>query len=137
MIGKLYENSNLLEKSLNAAWTRNGTIAQNLANVDTPNYKRKDVAFEQLLTESLNKTKLEGNVTDKRHIAINNNNIDKIQPATTQENSDTSMRIDGNNVDIDSEMANLAKNSIKYNTLIQLINNGYSKIKSVISEGRR
>lgn len=137
MIGKLYENSNLLEKSLNAAWTRNGTIVQNLANVDTPNYKRKDVAFEQLLTESLNKTKLEGNVTDKRHIAINNNNIDKIQPATTQENSDTSMRIDGNNVDIDSEMANLAKNSIKYNTLIQLINNGYSKVKSVISEGRR
>lgn len=137
MIGKLYEKSNILEKSLNASWNRNTTISQNLANVDTPNYKRKDIAFEEYFNDSLDRVRLEGKVTDKRHIPINTRDISKIEPKLTEDNSDTSMRIDGNNVDIDAEMANLAKNSIQYNTLIQLVNGGYSKLKSVIAEGRR
>ncbi|AEY66586.1 flagellar basal body rod protein FlgB [Clostridium sp. BNL1100] len=137
MIEKLYEKSNLLEKSLNASWARNEVISQNLANVDTPNYKRKDVTFEEYLNDSLDSKKLEGITTDERHIPIKSKNIDKIKPEITQDNSDTSMRIDGNNVDIDSEMAYLAKNTIQYNSLIQMINNNYSKIKNVISEGRR
>lgn len=137
MIQKLYEKNNLLEKSLDASWARNEVISQNLANVDTPNYKRKDVAFEQFLNDSLDKKKLEGITTNERHIPINSSDIEKIQPEITQDNSDTSMRIDGNNVDIDSEMSYLAKNTIQYNSLIQMINSNYSRIKSVISEGRR
>lgn len=137
MIEKLYEKSNLLEKSLNASWARNEVISQNLANVDTPNYKRKDVTFEEYLNDSLDSKRLEGNTTDERHIPIKSKNTDKIKPEITQDNSDTSMRIDGNNVDIDSEMAYLAKNTIQYNSLIQMINSNYSRIKNVISEGRR
>ncbi|HEY5583588.1 MAG TPA: flagellar basal body rod protein FlgB [Ruminiclostridium sp.] len=137
MIQSLFAKNNILEKSLDASWARNDTISQNLANIDTPEYKRKDVAFEQYLNDSLNKTSIEGNLTDKRHIAIKSKNIDKIQPTITEDNSDVSMRIDGNNVDVDSEMAYLAKNTIKYNTLVQLINSNYSKIKTVIAEGRR
>lgn len=137
MIEKLYEKSNILEKAVNAAWERNNAISQNLANVDTPNYKRKDVAFEEYLNAALDGSKLEGDVTDKRHIKINSKNIDGIEPTLVQDNSDTSMRLDGNNVDIDSEMAGLAKNTIQYNTLIQLINSNYSKIKNVISGGGR
>lgn len=136
MIQNLYGKSNIMEKALDASLARNDTISQNLANIDTPNYKRKDVAFEQYLNDSLNKTNLEGNLTDKRHIAINSKDIDKIQPTATDGNSDVSMRIDGNNVDVDSEMAYLAKNTIKYNTLIQLINSNFSKIKNVIREGK-
>ncbi len=136
MIQNLYGKSSVLEKSLNAAWARNDVISQNLANVDTPEYKRKDIAFEEFLNDSMGKTSLEGNLTDKRHIPINSGNVEKIEPALVEDNSDSSMRIDGNNVDIDSEMANLAKNQIKYNALIQMINGSYSKIKSVISEGR-
>jgi len=125
-----------MEKALDASLARNDTISQNLANIDTPNYKRKDVAFEQYLNDSLNKTNLEGNLTDKRHIAINSKDIDKIQPTLSEDNSDVSMRIDGNNVDVDSEMAYLAKNTIKYNALVQLINSNFSKIKNVIREGK-
>ncbi len=44
---------------------------KNLANVDTPNYKRKDVAFEQYLNDSMDNQKLEGITTDDRHIPIN------------------------------------------------------------------
>ncbi len=137
MIEKLYEKNNLLEKSLNASWARNEVISQNLANVDTPNYKRKDVTFEEYLNDSLDSKRLEGITTDERHIPIKSKNIDKIKPEITQDNADTSMRIDGNNVDIDSEMAYLAKNTIQYNSLIQMINSNYSRIKNVISEGRR
>lgn len=137
MIEKLYEKNNLLEKSISASWTRNEVISQNLANIDTPNYKRKDVTFEQYLNDSLDSRKLEGITTDERHIPIKSKNIEKVKPEITLDNSDTSMRIDGNNVDVDSEMAYLAKNTIQYNTLIQMINSNFSRIKSVISEGRR
>ena len=135
VIQNLFGKSSILEKSLNATWLRNDVIAQNIANDDTPMYKRKDVAFEDVLNASVNK--LEAKVTNKRHIPFNTGNIDNIQPQITESNSDVSMRIDGNNVDIDNEMASLAKNTIKYNTLVQMINGSYSKIKNVISEGRR
>ena len=137
MIENLYSKSSILEKSLQASWARNDTIAQNIANIDTPSYKRKDVAFEKYLNDSLGKINLEGNSTDKRHIAINSKNADNILPTITEGDSGISMRIDGNNVDIDSEMAYMAKNTIKYNTLVQLINGNFSKIKNVIAEGRR
>ncbi len=137
MIQNLYGKSSILEKSLNASWERNDIISQNLANIDTPKYKRKDIAFEEFLNESMGRTNLEGNLTDKRHIAINSRDADTVELTLIEDNSDTSMRIDGNNVDVDSEMANLAKNTIKYNALVQMINSNYSKIKNVIAEGRR
>jgi flagellar basal-body rod protein FlgB len=49
----------------------------------------------------------------------------------------TKMRVDENNVDMDIEMANLAKNTIIYNTLIQKISGDFRRIKNVINEGRR
>ncbi len=136
MIQNLFSKSSILEKSLNATWARNDVISQNLANVDTPEYKRKDIAFEEFLNNSIDRNRLQGNLTDKRHIPINNRDIEKLEPTLVEDSSETSMRIDGNNVDIDSEMANLAKNQIKYNALVQMLNSSYSKIKSVISEGR-
>ncbi len=122
MIQGLYGKSNIMEKALNASLARNDTISQNIANVDTPNYKRKDVAFEQYFADSLNRA--------------NMNDVDDVQPTIIEDNSDNKMRIDGNNVDIDSEMSYLAKNTIKYNALIQLINSNFSKIKNVIREGK-
>lgn len=122
MIQGLYGKSNIMEKALNASLVRNDTISQNIANVDTPNYKRKDVAFEQYFADSLNRA--------------NMNSEDDIQPTIIEDNSDNKMRIDGNNVDIDSEMSYLAKNTIKYNALVQLINSNFSKIKNVIREGK-
>ncbi len=122
MIQGLYGKSNIMEKALNASLARNDTISQNIANVDTPNYKRKDVAFEQYFADSLNRA--------------NMNSEDDIQPTIIEDNSDNKMRIDGNNVDIDSEMSYLAKNTIKYNALVQLINGNFSKIKNVIREGK-
>ena len=136
MLERLFVHTRLMENSLDAAWLRNEAIAQNIANVDTPGYKRKTVAFEEYLNDASKMTRLTGNRTDRRHIPIGE--TAKIpKPAVSENGKNLSMRIDGNNVDIDSEMADMAKNTIKYNTLIQSMNAEFKKLKSVISEGRK
>jgi len=136
LFDKLTSNYNLLEKSLDAAWLRNEVISQNIANVDTPNYKKKTVAFEEFLNNAISDSSFKGNTTDKRHIPIGGSDIDSVDIKVTQENSNLSTRIDGNNVDIESEMAAQAKNGITYNTLIQSLSTGYNRIKSAIREGK-
>jgi flagellar basal-body rod protein FlgB len=137
MFSKLTSNYRVLEKALDAAWLRNEAISQNIANVDTPNYKKKTVAFEEYLNDAMDGKSFKGFTTDRRHIQIGGDSIDSVDIKITQDNKDTSYRLDGNNVDIESEMASQAKNDIKYNTLIQSLNTGYKRIKSVISEGRK
>ena len=137
MSNKIADGLKILEKSLDAAWLRNDAISQNIANVDTPGYKRKTVAFEEYLKSALDGRSLKGITTDKRHIPIGGDKIDSVNIKVSEDNSSLSVRLDGNNVDIESEMASLAKNSIKYNTLVQSLNTGFNRLKSVISEGRK
>lgn len=137
MLDKLLGSTKVLEKALDATWLRNEAISQNVANVDTPGYKRKTVKFEEYLSDAMDGSSFKGLKTDKRHISIGADSIDKVEINLTEDYSNTSMRIDGNNVDIDSEMASMAKNSIQYNVLAQRLAGKFKSIKSVISEGRR
>ncbi|MFZ5639095.1 MAG: flagellar basal body rod protein FlgB [Bacillota bacterium] len=135
MIEKLLvsDTTKLMEKALDAASMRNSVIADNLANVDTPGFKRSEVKFEDELARALNKSGgITGRRTHEKHLPIG------VQPATEvaprlEVQHDTSMRNDGNNVDIDREMAALAKNTILYNALVQQISGEFQKLKSVIS----
>ena len=120
MLEKLTSNLRLREKALDAAWTRNEVIAQNIANVDTPNYKKKTVRFEEYLEGALDKGSFKGNTTDSRHIEIGGGNIENKNSKVTTEYKNLSTRIDGNNVDIESEMASLAKNDIRYNAITHI-----------------
>lgn len=122
MLDKILGGKKIIHKALDAAWTRNEVIAQNIANVDTPGYKRKTVSFEEQLRQAMDKKDFK------------KGDVDKIDIRVTVYNKSLSMRLDGNNVDIDNEMAQLAKNTIKYDALVQLA--GYSKIKMVIKEGK-
>jgi flagellar basal-body rod protein FlgB len=137
MIERILNRSRALEKSLDATWLRNEAISQNIANVDTPGYKKKTVAFEELLSSAIDKNSLKGFRTDPRHIPIGGSNVEEIPIKITEDNKSLAMRLDGNNVDIDSEMADLAKNSIQYNTVTQSLNTQFKRIKSAINEGRR
>jgi flagellar basal-body rod protein FlgB len=137
MFNKLTSDYKVLEKALDAAWLRNEVIAQNIANDDTPNYKKKTVSFEEYLNDAMDDGSFKGFTTDRRHIRIGGSDIDSVDMKVTQDHRDTSYRLDGNNVDIESEMASQAENDIKYNTLIQSLNVGYKRLKSVISEGRK
>ena len=122
MLDKILDGKMVIHKALDAAWTRNEVIAQNIANVDIPGYKRKTVSFEERLREAM------------ENKGFKKSDVDKIDIKVVEENKNLSQRLDGNNVDIDAEMAALAENAIQYNALIQLA--GYNKLKMVIKEGK-
>lgn len=129
--------SGLLEKAIDASVLKSEAISQNISNVDTPNYKRKDVKFEEILRETLDTGGVKGVRTDPRHIPIGEADFSNINPKVTEDASRNNMRLDGNNVDINTEMAQLAKNTIKYNALVKKLGGQYKKLISVISEGRK
>lgn len=133
----IYTNSlALLEKSLDAASLRQRVTANNIANVDTPFYKSKEVSFEAELTRALqNDSGFAGYRTDPRHIKIGGNRtLSSVQPTVTAR-QDTVMNNNGNNVDIDYEMSQMAKNALLYQALVQQTNGYFQKMKMVI-EGR-
>lgn len=135
MIEGLNSKTLLLEKALDAAWLRNEAISNNIANVNTPGYKKSYVKFEELLSDSIDKFQISGIKKSDKFLPIGRDTAASMSPELVQEDY-TAMRRDGNNVDIDVEMAELAKNTIKYNALIAQMSKEFSKIKLVISGGR-
>ena len=125
MISNIFDSTKVLQKALEGTWTRNEVISQNIANVDTPGYKRETVSFEDLL-----KNAMDGSTID-------NSSVDDVEIMVSQDNKTLSTRLDGNNVDIENEMASMAKNTIQYNTLVQCISSSYKRLASAISEGRK
>ena len=139
LLGKIDKSVMVQEKTLDAAWLRNEVLSHNIANDDTPTYKRKDVDFEKYLRYALDYDP-DDLIVHRRHnfrFTAGKPSIESIQPMVMDEYHTMAMRIDGNNVDIDEEMAQMAKNTIKYNTVIQNINDKFSKIMHAITEGRR
>lgn len=125
---------NLLEKSLDATALRQKVIANNIANADTPNFKRSEVKFEQLLQNELNargRSRLGGVRTHERHIPIGPISVSQVQPSVMMDER-TIVHNNLNNVDIEVEMAQLAKNQIAYNTLIQQVNHELKQIRTAI-----
>ena len=121
------------KKALTGLNTRHKAISNNIANADTPNYKRKYVTFRNELKSALgNHNDLE--VTNKRHISIHASNLDSVQPKVAREEN-TSFRNDGNNVSVEHEMAELAKNSLEYRSLVKQISNQFKRLDSVIQQG--
>ena len=126
MIGSdAYNYINVLGKAANASQVRNEVLSNNLANVDTPNYKRQDVSFENYL-----QTAIAGNSSLDR--AINNVRLDSLNTSIYTDTAALSYRLDGNNVDVDTENAYLAQNQIRYYTLVDSISQEFSRIKSVL-----
>jgi flagellar basal-body rod protein FlgB len=106
--------------------------AQNIANADTPGYDVKRVEFEDQLLRAMNSGNiLHNKATHDRHIKIAETDPSKVMPRVV---SDTHYvkRMDDNNVDIDKEMVDMAKNTIQYNALIQKINKEFSRIKYAV-----
>lgn len=125
----------ILQKSLDASSLRHKTIANNISNINTPNYKRQLVTFEEELDKFLQKS---GGVslatTNSKHISNAKKSYLDISPQI--ERDESIMRTDGNNVDIDLEFASLAENTVKFNVLSQSIGKKFSMLKAVIQGGR-
>lgn len=127
MIGSnAYNYINVLDKAADGTWLRNELINNNIANVDTPGYKRKDVQFESYLMTAV----AGGDSLDEN---INNLDLTTLNPTKYTEFSGLSYRLDGNNVDINTESAELAKNQLRYYTLIDSMSQEFSRIRMVLN----
>ncbi|OPY57447.1 MAG: Flagellar basal body rod protein FlgB [Pelotomaculum sp. PtaU1.Bin035] len=124
-----------LKKELDADALRQRVIANNIANVNTPYFKKSTVSFESLLKKALGREPVEMITTSSRHfngVPV----LTELRPEVNL-NKTTSMRTDGNNVDIDEEMANLAANSIQYQAAARELSDRFSGLSYVITGGRR
>jgi flagellar basal-body rod protein FlgB len=129
--------NNLLEKALDTESLRRKVIANNIANVDVPHFKRSEVNFESELTRAIMEqqdpdNKLPAKLTDKRHIPFYvPREIESVRPRINLDYN-TTARNDGNNVDIEKEVVDSAKNQLRYNAYITMLNNNYRNLKNAM-----
>ncbi|MBQ8167686.1 MAG: flagellar basal body rod protein FlgB [Lachnospiraceae bacterium] len=125
----IYNYINVLDKAADASVHRNELLSNNIANVDTPNYKRKDLDFESIL-----QAELAGEISLNKAVDNANRHLNTLDPQVYTDNSSLAYRLDGNNVDIATEEAYLAENQIKYQALVDLMNQEFSRYKTVLSQ---
>lgn len=127
-------NMNILESAMQAATLRHRVVSDNIANVNTPGFKRSAVRFEQMLAEKLKEP--DGNQlalvrTNTKHLPMPMADV-PVAPVIEQIDT-TTMRTDGNNVDIDAEMAEMAKNTIYYNASVKRLGDYFTGLKTIIT----
>lgn len=110
----------LLERALSVADLRNRVLANNVANAETPGFKASRVEFESLLQDALH----------------SGGDPQAVAPVVIQDTG-LSLTADGNNVDIDAQMADLAANQLWYAALARSADDALGRLRAAISEGRR
>ncbi len=121
-----------LEKGLNYSSLKQKVISQNIANEVTPGYKAKDVSFKQSMQEAIEQS-FSAKRTDVRHFDFQG------RPAITPgvfTKKNVSYNNNGNSVDIDNEMADLATNQIYYDALVDRVSGKFSSLENVIRGGK-
>ncbi|WP_227767256.1 flagellar basal body rod protein FlgB [Zhaonella formicivorans] len=126
----------ILAKALDTASLRQSVLAHNIANVNTPGYKRSYVVFEESLQKALGKNKGIILAGDKPGHIRPPQTAAEVRPVVETDRN-TSLRQDGNNVDIDAEMVQVAMNSINYNAAASQLNSRLGILRYVINDGRR
>lgn len=121
-----FDYINVLDKAADASWLRNEVIANNIANVDTPGYKRHDVNFEEELERALGNSRyisMDAKVAGLRDT--------ELRAPIVDDYSGFSYRLDKNNVDIETENVALASNQIKYQGLMAGLKSEFSNLQAV------
>lgn len=127
LMSDAFDQVNLNDKGLDASWLRMTTIANNLANVDTPNYKRTEVNFQDVLDRELRRTRF----TDAQK-AVKALDMSDLDPMVYKDHANYSYRIDRNNVDVDTENVELASETLRYQTISTATNSELSKFTTAI-----
>ncbi|MFO7172315.1 MAG: flagellar basal body rod protein FlgB [Bacillota bacterium] len=133
----------ILQRGLEAAAVRQAALAHNLANVNTPGYKALRVRFEEHLAAALEMSgtgeapRLPLRVTHPRHLRGRGAEAAlEVRPQVVRDLS-RSDRADGNNVDVEAEMAQMAANEIWYGALLRQLNDELARLRLAVTEGRR
>lgn len=123
----VFDYVNVLDKAADASWLRNQAISNNLSNVDTPGYKRQDVAFESVLKRALGSSRYR--TMDAKVASLKES---RLVPEVFRDHSNYSYRLDKNNVDVDTEGVMLAENQLKYQGLMVGIKQEFTNLQTVM-----
>jgi flagellar basal-body rod protein FlgB len=128
----------MLKNALAGASETHSALANNIANVNTPNFKRSDVSFKQALAQSVPQTpdpnELQLVVTNDKDITTDPTAVVIPFHSSTNVDDTEQLRLDGSNVDIDQEMAKLSLNAAYRQTMGQLLGTQYTRIREAIQE---
>ncbi|HOB08028.1 MAG: flagellar basal body rod protein FlgB [Limnochordia bacterium] len=120
----------LVTQGLDAASLRHKILSNNLANVNTPGFRRSDVDFSDLFEQSAS---MPIRTTHPQHVASSRRQGSGIRIV---QDKATSIRNDGNNVDADREMILLLENQLHYQAMADVITRNLGVLRLVIGEGR-
>ena len=123
-----------LQSALDYASVRQSALSDNIANINTPGYLRKDVSFDAVLRQAGGGSTL-AMETDAAGQLPSAGGGDSV-PQITTDGSAGAMRLDGNNVDTDIEMGRLSKNEIYYQGLAQLTAQQFSDLRTAITDDK-
>ena len=125
-----------LAASLKFRQLRQELIASNIANAETPGYKAKELNFEEALARALDVDEEQTlKTTDGKHFNVGGGGFKNLEPEITEE-SNGIVSPDGNTVDRDKEMAEMAENKIMYDASVQLLNKKLALMKYAIGSDR-
>ncbi len=115
----------LMQDRLSLSSLNQKLISGNLANINTPGYRAKEVSFDKALRESLEEQVLQMVRSNGSHIAPDN----PVQAMTAPE------VVESGGVDLDTEMVKLARNSIEYQYMVSMLNKKFTMLKTAITDG--
>lgn len=124
-----FDYINVLDKAADASWLRESIISNNIANYDTPGYKRQDVDFESVLKREMGMSKYES--LDQKIRGLNTH-LSDLSPEVYDDSTNYSYRLDRNNVDIDTEQVELSSEELRYELLTTSINSEFQRLQAVI-----
>ena len=128
----VFQSLKPLELALNKASLEQRSITSNIANVDTPNYKRQSVSFQDNLLEAAKNRNLNSLKTNPNHLSFS---TEQNNSSVVKKDSLSLSKSNGNNVDMDLEMAEMAKNQLLYNSLIEKSNSQIRDLRTAIRGG--
>jgi len=134
MITQLTNNRylSMLTKSVDNTAYRHKLLVNNIANVNTPGYKRRDVAdFQKALREAESKASFKAKTENPRHIQFGRLSFDELRPRTVKLEQ-TSYRNDKSSVDVDLEMAEMSKNGLRFQAYSQKLNGYFRSYKELL-----
>lgn len=124
------QSMSIIENAIQQTSTKQKVISQNIANVDTPGYKTKDVSFKSAFDSAL--SNMNTYKTDERHFDFTPSNLN----TTVLTKKNVTYNESGNSVDMDQEMSELAANQIQYNALVDRMSSKFNGLENVIKGGR-
>lgn len=130
----LFKVIDTVKSGLDATALRHKLISNNIANVNTPQFRRSDVDFSVYLSNESNR--LPVSTTHRNHLSMNQTSNSSNHFAIQKEQG-TIMGNDLNNVDIDREMTLILENQLHYLAMTDIINRNLGFLRSAISEGRK